>query len=251
VQGGFEDHFSADSAGYRANRPGYPDALFDHLAAMAPHRELAWDCATGSGQAASGLARHFRRVIATDASTQQITNTVSHPNIEYRVATAEHSGLDYHSVDLCTVAQSLHWFDLDLFYQEVRRVLVTGGVLAIWSYNLLTVTPEVDAVIRRLYHDLLGPWWPPQRQLVERGYADIPFPFEPLPTPRFDMHAQWQLAQLTGYLRTWSAVQRYLQEKGEDAVAVVEAELQAAWGEATLRRRVQWPLALRLGRTAT
>jgi SAM-dependent methyltransferase len=251
VQRGFEDHFSTDSPGYRANRPGYPDGLFDHLASVAPRRELAWDCATGSGQAANGLAHHFRRVIATDASTQQITSAVSHPKIEYRVATAEHSGLGDHSVDLCTVAQSLHWFDLDPFYREVNRVLVAGGVLAVWSYNLLTVTPALDAVIRRLYHDIVGPWWPPQRRLVERGYADIPFPFEPLPAPRFKMHAQWQLAQLAGYLRTWSAVQRYLQERGEDPVTAVELELQAAWGEPTLQRRVQWPLALRLGRTAT
>jgi len=251
VPRGFEDHFSADSPGYRASRPGYPDTLFDQLAAVAPHRELAWDCATGSGQAATGLAQRFRRVIATDASAQQITSAIRHPNIEYRVAAAEQSGLDDRSVDLCTVAQSLHWFDLDTFYAEVNRVLVAGGVLAIWSYNLLSVTPALDAVIGRLYHDILGPWWPTQRQLVERGYADIPFPFEPLPSPQFEMHAQWRLAQLTAYLRTWSATQRYLREQGEDPVAVVEPELQAAWGEPDLVRRVQWPLVLRMGRTAT
>jgi len=250
VPRGFEDHFSADSPGYRANRPGYPDTLFDHLAAVAPRHELAWYCATGSGQAATGLARHFRRVIATDASAQQITSAVSLPSIEYRVAAAEHSGLDARSVDLCTVAQSLHWFDLDSFYAEVNRVLVAGGMLAIWSYNLLTVTPALDAVIRRLYHDILGPYWPPQRQLVEQGYADIPFPFEPLPSPQFEMAAQWKFAQLTGYLRTWSAVQRYLREKGADPVASVEAELLAAWGKPGLLHAVRWPLVLRLGRTA-
>ena len=59
-----------------------------------------------------------------------------------------------------------------------------GGILAAWCYQLHTVSPEVDAVIRRLYADILGSYWPPERRLVEQGYRTLPFPFEEIEPPR-------------------------------------------------------------------
>ena len=115
----FKDHFSAASGRYAAYRPDYPAALFEWLAGLCDRHDTAWDCATGSGQAALGLAPHFRRVVATDASAEQVRHAVAHPSIDYRVAQAEDSGLADHSVDLVTVAQAAHWFDLPRFYAEV------------------------------------------------------------------------------------------------------------------------------------
>lgn len=242
------DHFSALAERYARYRPGYPQELFAFLAELAPAPSVAWDCATGSGQAAVGLASHFERVIATDGSARQLAAAATHPKVDYQVAEAERSGLASGSVDLVTVAQALHWFDLERFYAEVRRVVRPGGLIAVWSYNLLTISEPVDRLVNRLYDGLLGPYWPPERALVEQGYAAIPFPFELVGAPRFAMDAQWSLDQLTGYLQTWSAARRYREATGQDALALIAPALSEAWGEPAAVRPVSWPLVLRVGR---
>lgn len=245
----FADHFTSVAADYANFRPTYPAALFAWLAAIAPGRALAWDCAAGSGQASRGLAAHFERVIATDASTAQIAAAVSHPRVEYRVAPAEASGLPDGAVDLVTVAQALHWFDLDRFYAEARRVLKPDGVLAVWTYGVLSVAGEaVDARARAFYRETVGPYWPPERRHVESGYRTLPFPFAELETPAFRMEASWSLPELLGYFRSWSATARYLTERGHDPVEALAAELAPLWGASSDHRTITWPLALRVGR---
>ncbi|PLX63126.1 class I SAM-dependent methyltransferase [Sedimenticola selenatireducens] len=244
----FKDHFSKDSTAYSQYRPGYPPDLFEYLASLTKTRHIAWDCATGSGQAAYQLAGYYDRVIATDASSSQIAATTSHDNIDYRVATAEQSGIDDASVDLVTVAQALHWFDLKAFFDEVRRVVKPGGVIAVWSYNLLKIAPGIDPVIDRLYHDTLQGYWPEERERVERGYGDIPFPFTPVSTmPVFSMTADWSLPHLLGYLGTWSAVQRMIQETGHNPVEQIGQALTRIWGDPDKPRPVAWPLSIRVG----
>jgi SAM-dependent methyltransferase len=240
----FKDHFSALAAGYAVYRPDYPQALFDYLAAVSPRRECAWDCATGSGQAALALAGDFQRVIATDASAEQIAKAYPHPRVHYAVAAAEDSALPGCSVDLVTVAQALHWFDLPRFFTEVERVLRPDGVLAVWTYNLFrTGIPELDAAIRRLYGDVLDGYWPPERRLVERGYQDLSVPFMSLAVPTFEMHSRWDATHLLGYLHTWSAVRNYRESCGTDPVAALEAEIRATAGARPLE--IRWPLAVR------
>ena len=243
---GFPDHFSAVAADYASHRPSYPAALFDWLADQAPARRRAWDCATGSGQAARDLAVRFDRVIATDAAAAQIEAAPAHPGVEFRVAPAEASGLDPAGVDLITVAQALHWFRLDAFYAEARRVLVPGGVIAVWSYTLMQTGDRViDEALQHFYADTVGPWWPFERRHVETGYRDLPFPFEPIEAPHFAMQAEWDLAALGGYLRTWSATRRYVEARGHDPVTSLLEELAPAW---TTSRTVRWPLHIRAGR---
>ncbi|NJN88139.1 MAG: class I SAM-dependent methyltransferase [Leptolyngbyaceae cyanobacterium SL_7_1] len=123
----FKDHFSDHAQNYAKYRPGYPTVLFDYLATLVERPEVAWDCATGNGQAALGLAAHFPTVYATDASAEQIAHAFPHERIHYRVASAESSGLANCSVDLVTVGLALHWFDRERFYQEVQRVVKPGG----------------------------------------------------------------------------------------------------------------------------
>jgi ubiquinone/menaquinone biosynthesis C-methylase UbiE len=170
----FKDHFSKQAAGYAKFRPRYPQTLFEYLGSIAPSRQVAWDCATGNGQAAIRLAPVFDRVIATDASETQIANAQSHERIDYRVAPAENSGIGSETVNLIMVAQALHWFDLDRFYAEARRVLKNNGVFAASAYNLLNVEPAIDLVVNRYYYEVVGPFWPPERKLVEQ-FADLPF----------------------------------------------------------------------------
>src|ERR1700712_181091 len=170
----FKDHFSGHAAVYASFRPTYPAALFDFVLSLTPGRALAWDCATGNGQAALGLADAFEHVIATDASAAQLEHALAHPKIEYRQAPAEDSGLAAGSVDLITVATALHWFDFDRFYAEARRVLAPGGALAAWAYNLPRVTPEVSALIDHLAREVVGTYWPPERKWVDDDYHDVP-----------------------------------------------------------------------------
>lgn len=245
----FNDHFTAVATSYAGFRPTYPAALFAWLAQIAPDTNLAWDCATGSGQAARDLAAHFNRVVATDASTAQIAAAQAHPQIDYRVAAAEASGLANTSVDLITVAQALHWFDLDAFYAEVRRVLKPGGVLAVWTYGVFSVEGEgINDCTNAFYQDTVGPFWPPERMHVESGYRTLAFPFSAIQTPQFNMETTWTLAQLLGYLRSWSATGRYIAAHGIDPVDVLEKELAPLWGDAQRTRRVSWPLSVRAGR---
>ena len=245
----FRDHFSGHSADYARFRPDYPAALFEYLAALVPSRRRAWDCATGNGQAAVALAEWFDDVVATDASARQIENARPHPRVHYRVAAAEDSLLPAGSMDLITVAQSLHWFDLDRFWAEARRVLVPAGVIAVWAYGLFRMSPPIEAVVRRLYVEIVGPYWPAERGEIERGYETIPFPFLEQRPPVFRMRKQWTVADLLGYLRTWSATRRYLEARGEDPVALVEPDLRAVWGGPPERPRpAVWTLQLRVGR---
>ena len=244
----FKDHFSGHASEYARFRPRYPEALFAYLASIVPERRCAWDCATGNGQAAVPLAEHFTCVVATDASAQQIGNATPHERVEYRVASAESSGLEDGSIDLVTVAQALHWFDIPAFLDEARRVLQPGGICAAWGYNLMTISPEIDPLIQKFYRDTTGPFWPPERAIVEAGYRTIDFRFEELAPPKFQMETRWSLDEVLGYLRTWSATQKFIRVRGVDPVDSLGEEMSALWPEAESARRVEWPLSLRVGR---
>ena len=243
----FKDHFSKQAADYAIFRPGYPQELFDFLGSIAPSRQLGWDCGTGNGQAAVRLASVFDRVIATDASEKQIANAQPHEHVEYRVAPAENSGIESETIDLIMVAQALHWLDLDRFYAEARRVLTPDGVLAASAYNLLRTEPAIDEIANRYYYEVVGPFWPAERQLVER-FADLPFPFDEIDAPKFEMTAQWSLEHFLGYLRTWSSTQRFIAAKGTDPLDQITNDLRSAWGKPQRTRSISWPLVVRIGR---
>jgi SAM-dependent methyltransferase len=245
----FSDHFSRVAARYADFRPHYPAALFDYLVTLAPRTALVWDCAAGNGQATVDLAARFDHVVATDASADQIAAATPRPNVEYRVALAEQSGLPPESVGLVTVAQALHWFKFDQFHAEVNRALKPGGVLAVWAYGINEVEGDaVNRLVRDYYDDIVGPYWPPERTLVEEGYRTIPFPFAEIRAPEFCMEAHWTLEQLLGYFSTWSATNRYLKAKGTNPLEPLAAALKPVWGDASAPRRVVWPLAVRVGR---
>lgn len=242
----FKDYFSDAPDDYRRFRPGYPPALFSYLSSVAEAHERAWDCGTGNGQSAGALAQHFSQVVATDASQAQIAQAVRYPGVQYYVALAEASGLPSRSIDLITVAQALHWFDLDAFSLEVARVLKPGGVLAVWSYGLVAVAAEIDTVIQHLYAVTLRGYWPPERVMVDDGYRGVQLPLTELSTPSFHLSVQWDLAQLLGYLSTWSAVKIYTQQMDVDPIERVHSELLDRWGEPTATKPIRWPLHLRL-----
>jgi SAM-dependent methyltransferase len=244
----FKDHFSERPGAYARYRPLYPKKLFSTLASLAPARETAWDCATGNGQAATAPAAWFGTVVATDASVAQIREAMPNPRVRYHVARAENSGLADDSIDLVTVAQALHWFDLEAFYHEARRVLRRDGVLAVWSYSIMRISPELDELIDRLYHETLATDWPPERRHIDEDYRTLPFPLADLEIPPLEMEARLSLDDVVGYLGTWSAVQHHIAREGTDPLRPLAPALARAWGSPGETKPVRWPLAIRAGR---
>lgn len=244
----FKDNFSKQSDIYVKYRPVYPDALYEFLAELTPGHELAWDCGTGNGQAAIGLAAHYKRVIATEPSEQQLANAIPHERVQYIAEPAEHSSLASHSADLVTVANALHWFHFDEFYAEVRRVLKPGGIIAAWSYPTPIVSPEVDEVISH-YHDvLLNGYWRYENELVNLGYTTLPFPFAEIESPAYTMNKEMSIDDVIGYISTWSGTQRYISENQTNPTHAVRARLLAVWGKPGTTKTVTWKLALKTGR---
>jgi len=244
----FKDHFSERAAAYAAYRPTYPERLAEELAKLCNSPDMALDVGCGTGQLSTVLAQRFKRVIATDASPQQIGNAEPHERVEYRVATAEHSGLPDRSVDLVAAAQAAHWFDLPAFYAEARRVGRPGAVLALITYGVIQADPEVDPVIQHFYKDVVGPYWPPERRHVEEGYRAFDFPFDEMTPPSLAIVVQWRAADLMGYADTWSAVRAAEKVLGREPVEAFRRDLTKAWGDPELRRTIRFPLSFRLGR---
>lgn len=242
----FKDHFSHQSNNYARHRPRYPSALFDYLASLTAAHTLAVDVATGNGQAAVALKAHYDAVHAIDASANQIAAAEACSGVTYCTASAEKTGLATSSADLICVAQAFHWFDADAFFGESQRVLHEDGVLAIWLYEIAEVDSLCDAVIDRLYTDIVGPFWPAERQMIDAGYADVLLPGRIIDAPSLRMSAEWTADDMLGYLRTWSACKRYRQEHGSDPVDQIEDGLRQNWGDSA--KLVSWPLPLKVCR---
>jgi SAM-dependent methyltransferase len=244
----FKDHFSARSADYAAYRPTYPMALVEHLASQCAATEVALDVGCGTGQLSVLLTERFDRVIATDASAQQIESAQPHPRVTYRVAPAEASGVATASIDLIVAAQAAHWFDLPALYTEARRVAKPGAVLALVTYGVLQADPDVDAVIQHFYNEIVGAYWPPERRHVENGYREFAFPFDEWAAPSLAITVEWRVADLVGYTDTWSAVRGVEKALGRSPIPAFERDLTAAWGDPDRRRTIRFPLSMRVGR---
>ena len=245
-----KDYFSDRSALYATFRPAYPEPFFEYLASLPARLNLALDCGTGNGQAAVGLAHRFARVVAIDGSSEQLQHAIAAANVTYRQAAAENSGLEDRSVDLVTAAQALHWFDIDAFFREARRVLVPGGVIAVWGYgDPWLEEPPLQSAVHAFNRGTLESYWPPERVLLLDGYRTIEFPFDEIAAPPFVLEQRWTLHQLTGLMRTWSATTRFAKRQGRDPVREIEATLSREWGDPETLRVVRWPLYLRAGRT--
>jgi SAM-dependent methyltransferase len=241
--------FTTVAREYASFRPGYPPELFAWLAGAVPALDAVWDCGCGSGQASVALAAHFRTVHATDVAAEQIAAAKPHPRVRYSVAPAERCGLPDASVDLVTVAQSLHWFDVDAFYAEARRVGRPGALLAVWNYpRPRFVDEQLDRVFFDFYDRVVGPYWPAGRRHIEANYTTLAYPFRELDHPAFGLELDWTFEQVIGYVSSWSATAQYRKAKGADPVPMLRESLGAVWPGAGATARVRIPLGLRVAR---
>lgn len=243
----FKDHFSRQAAIYAQFRPVYPEALFAYLSSLTTTHDLAWDCGTGSGQCAIQLVNFYDSVYASDPSTQQISHAQPHERITYKVEKAEQSGLRDNSADLITVAQALHWFDFDRFYTEVNRVLKPGGVLAAIAYINPRVAPVIDKLVDELHDNTLKDFWRAENRMVEQEYTTIPFPFTTIEAPAFNIEKEVSREAFTGHIRTWSAIQRYIDTCGINPVDQLEREIAQHWNPHEIKT-ASWKLILKTGR---
>ena len=253
------DLFSAQSKIYASSRPTYPPALFEFIVGLVYEKKLAWDCATGNGQAAVVLADYFNQVVASDISEKQLANAQQRNNIRYQNFPAEKPILEDNSVDLITVAQAIHWFDFDKFYGEVKRVLkkkkadnTGGGIIAAWAYGMHTICPEIDKITYHLYEEILGDrYWPAERKYVEAKLETIPFPFETIQSPQFSLQLEWNLSELLNYFRSWSSVQKFIDKNNYSPLGEIRESLESAWGgndRADDKKTVTFPLYIKIGK---
>lgn len=236
--------FSARAEAYRTFRPRYPDKLFDFVAEHTFRPSLVWDCGCGNGQATLPLAERFERVIATDVSHAQLQQADSHQRVAYLASSAEASGLTSGIADAIVVTQAAHWFHFDSFYTEVRRVARRPGFLALVGYGLLEVDPAVDAIMRRFYFEVVGRFWPPERRLLDQEYKTVPFPFPEVIAPALDIRLDWEFPEMMGYMSTWTAVENFRKQRGEDPLPALSKQLEPHWRRS---RTVRWPLYIRAG----
>ena len=246
----FQDHFSRQAEIYLKARPTYPDELFEYLASISPSNKFCWDCATGSGQAAISLANHFEKIIATDGSEKQIANGIPKANNEYRIGTAEESGLENSSVDLITVATAAHWFNLDLFYKEAERVAKPNGILAVWTYSEAKISTEIDELMEWFMYEYLYNYWPDGRWYVRNKYTTLPFPFTPIQTPNFFCRMSWNKQQWLNYVMSWSSYNNYVAKHNTDPIEALLPKLNLLWQDEETKEII-WPLHLKSARLNT
>lgn len=226
-----KDNFSKQAATYAKFRPTYPRALYDFIFQHTSRFESAWDCGTGNGQVAQALATRFTRVYASDISTGQLARAPVLPNVQYALAPAENSGAPDADFDLVVVGQAVHWFDFERFYAEIDRVLHPNGLFVLFGYGLLRFNDVVlDAQIEYFYRDIVGPYWDAERQYIDDAYESLPFPYEKIVCPNFDMHFEWEFEQLIGFLQSWSAVQHYEKRHLSNPLEPLIDDFKVKWG---------------------
>ena len=240
--------FSDKSDLYAAARPTYPKALFSWIAEQSPDTNVVWDCATGNGQGAVGLVDFFKTVEATDISESQLSHAFPHPQIRYSKQPAEQTTFENSYFDTVHVAQALHWFDYEKFWPEVQRVLKPGGLVVAHSYDLASITPEIDQAIREHLSSRLTSYWSAGNQIAQEGYQSIPFPLDSITPPAIPFTIDWDLDQLFNFFHTWSATRKLMKKAGHGFFVDAYNNVQKVWGSPQQKKMITFPFHIIAGR---
>jgi SAM-dependent methyltransferase len=249
TEGKTANWFDQGGTDYARFRPDYPPELAIYLAGLAPDRGMAVDIGCGNGQLTALLASHFDSVLGLDPSVDQLASAASAPNLTYLCAPAEALPLAAATASLITAAQAAHWIDLPAFNAEACRIARPGAIIALISYGVpMLENPVLQARFDRFYRTETGPFWPPERKLVESGYRGIDFPFDEIIAPPLSIIREWDRAGFLGYVSTWSALKK-ARAAGQAQIADDFArDLLVLWPEADRAERISWPISMRIGR---
>lgn len=242
-----KDNFSHQANEYLKYRPTYPDELIKYLVSLTSNQKYAWDCGTGNGQVAVKLSDYFDQVFATDISEKQLQNAPKNENLFYKIEPAELTSFEDNKFNIITVAQAIHWFDFDKFYEQVKRTLKPNGIIAVIGYSLPKINFKIDNIVYKFYSKFVGDLWDSERDYIDKGYTTIPFPFEEIKTPTFEISDEWTYQNLIGYLNTWSATQHYIRERNENPVDIIEKDIANNWGKSKYNK-ITFPILLRVGK---
>ncbi|MEQ8424130.1 MAG: class I SAM-dependent methyltransferase [Cyclobacteriaceae bacterium] len=241
-----KDLFSAHAKDYATFRPAYPQGLYDFIFQYVERFDKAWDCGTGNGQVARSLAAKFQEVHGSDISAAQLRNAWPAKNIQYHQFPAEQSTFADNTFDLVAVGQAIHWFDIDKFYVEVKRVAKPGAAVAMFGYNLVRFNSAFNELLDQFYREVIYSYWETERKLVDSQYQTLSFPFKEIDAPDFKMPLSWSLQDLHGYITTWSAVQKFIRQNGVSPVDDFIKKVEPLWKHH--RESVYFPVFLRLGK---
>ena len=241
-----KDNFSSASDLYAKYRPTYPQELFDFIQKHVNNKITAWDCGTGNGQVAYELAKTFQHVYASDISQSQLDHALLANNISYSLQPAENTNYKNNAFDLIVIAQAIHWFDFEKFYQEAKRTAKENAIIAVIGYGRITISKEIDEIISNFYTQIIGPFWDKERKYIDENYATIPFPFQEIEAPKFENKHLWNFNHLIGYLNTWSAVKHFKTKNGFNPIDKLRLELEKHWHN-NEEKEITFPILLRLG----
>ncbi|KAF2618584.1 hypothetical protein F2Q68_00041497 [Brassica cretica] len=233
-----------DAAAYLDARPRYPIDWYEKIAERTQDHKFAWDVGTGNGQAAIGLVEHYDNVVATDINEAQLKRAIKHPRISYHHTPKNMSEDEMvaliggeNSMDLIVAAQAVHFFDLTIFYNVAKRVLrKEGGLIAIWVYNDIIISPEIDPIMKSLVDSTL-PFRTPVMNLAFDSYKTLPFPFESIgmgsegEPVRFDIPHKLSLKGFIGFLKSWQPAMKAKEQGVELVDEDLIAKFEEAWGD--------------------
>lgn len=240
--------FESGGGNYAKFRPTYPAELATYLADLAEGDDVVIDVGCGNGQLTTLLAEHFASVLGQDPSDEQIESAVRVPGVTYSVAPAEKIAAGDGVADVITAAQAAHWFDLPAFYDEVRRVAKPGALLALISYGTpFTSEEKLTKRFDEFYWNEIGPYWPPERRLVDEGYRTIDFPFKEIAQRPMAIEKDLTLDEFLGYISTWSAVKAVKEAERTDILTTFEESFAGLWGDSSTTVRITWPINIRMG----
>lgn len=209
---------------YSKYRPSYPQTLIERIIFYLKQKHngpynLAVDVGCGTGQATKLFSPYFTHINAYDVSENQIKQArlvQTEANISFNVSSSESLPLADESVDLITVATAAHWFDLEKFYTECKRVLKINGVLAIFTNlipRIINKNESLEQTLTQLinnYNHILQPYASDRMKYVMNRYKDINPTLEDV--ERDDslyIDYMWTIDELIQYLRTYSCFQNY------------------------------------------
>jgi hypothetical protein len=106
---------------------------------------------------------------------------------------------------------------------------------------------RITDAVHDFYENVTKPYWDYERKYVEEKYSTVEFDYDPLPVKEFQTILEWRREDLLGYISSWSAIQKFIKEKGYSPVSNIEEEIKKLWPEDEVKK-VVFPIYLKLGR---